>query len=155
MQRRLSKIPHFATSTTLALVAVVVAAAGAHAWLSGAARAEPPLTPPPATPRPQPAHGRRVAPVQVVRFTLYDAGIYPSEAFARVGPVTVWMEDLAGGTPGILVEREGGRAGERVARVRRDARSNRGRQEVTLPPGRYLVYDESRPESRALLIVEP
>jgi hypothetical protein len=91
-------------------------------------------------------------PLQVVRFTLYDIGIYPREAVADKGVIAISIEDLSGGSEGVILERETGGA---IAHVRREGKQRRGRGEVKLTPGRYRVYDASRPANSATLIVEP
>jgi len=91
-------------------------------------------------------------PLQVVRFTLYDIGIYPRETVADKGVIAISIEDLSGGSEGLILERETGGA---IAHVSREGKQRRGRGEVKLTPGRYRVYDASRPTNSATLIVEP
>jgi hypothetical protein len=91
-------------------------------------------------------------PLQVVRFTLYDKGIYPRDAIADKGVIAISIEDLSGGSEGLMLERETGGV---IAHVRREGKHRRGRGEVKLTPGRYRVYDASRPSNSATLIVEP
>src|SRR5687768_338640 len=92
--------------------------------------------------------------VQIVRFTLYDAGIYPQEARANPGRVTIALEDLTGSSPGLIVERveEGSRA--RAGGVNKAPNRLRSRAELSLPAGRYELVDATRPDNRAFLIVE-
>lgn len=94
-------------------------------------------------------------PVQVVRFTLYDAGIYPSEARAQPGLVTISIEDLSGASSGLVVERRAGDVITPLGTVDRLPNRLRARGEIAMTVGRYEVYDASRPNNRALLIVEP
>jgi hypothetical protein len=94
-------------------------------------------------------------PVQVVRFTLYDVGIYPSEVHARKGLVAISIEDYSGGTSGLVVDRLTGIARVGIGKVTRQLNQSRARGETLMTPGRYEVYDASRPKNRALLIVEP
>ena len=94
--------------------------------------------------------------VQVVRFTLYDRGIIPELAYAQPGLVTIAVEDLSGGTTGLVVERdEEGQTRARIGEVRRNERKRHGKEELRLEEGRYQVYMADRPENRAQLIVEP
>ena len=97
----------------------------------------------------------RRAAVQTVRFALHDAGILPQEAHAQKGQVSIVMQDLSGGTEGLVVERETGNAPERVAQVRRGQQYGRGKETLELTPGTYQVWDASRPDNRATLIIEP
>ncbi len=98
-----------------------------------------------------PAHG----PVHVVRFTLYDAGIYPREVRVDKGLVAITIEDLSGGTSGLVVERVNGNGRVSIGSVQRFERHWRGREELQLQPGSYEVHMADRPNNRALLIVEP
>ena len=97
----------------------------------------------------------KAGPVQTVRFALHDAGILPREARAQRGQVSIVMQDLSGGTDGLVVERETGNAPERVTHVHRGQQFGRGKETLELTPGTYQVWDASRPENRATLIIEP
>ena len=98
-----------------------------------------------------PKHG----PVRVVRFTLYDAGIYPREIRVDKGLVAITIEDLSGGTGGLVVAPEIGSDRIQLGVVQRFEHHWRGRSELAMTPGRYVVFDSSRPSNRAKLIVEP
>ncbi len=136
-------------TTALALVtrgrsgsALVLAGAGLSATVTAAAQRD--------------AADARRGPVQVVRFALHDAGILPREATVAHGRVAVSLTDYTGGAAGLVVEREdGGAVRERAGRVERAGGRWRGKQEMRLRPGTYTLYDESRPEVRATLTVEP
>lgn len=91
--------------------------------------------------------------MQVVRFDLYDAGILPREARVAPGRVVIAITDFTGGTGGLVVQRELSRTD--VGQVRRTGERWRGRQELILGAGTYDVFDASRPENRATLIVAP
>ncbi len=93
-------------------------------------------------------------PVRVVRFTLYDAGIYPREVRVAAGVVTITIEDFSGGTAGLVVAPEIGINRIQLGVIQRFDHHWRGRSELTLTPGRYVVFDSSRPSNRAKLIVE-
>jgi hypothetical protein len=94
-------------------------------------------------------------PPRVVRFAVYDAGIYPREATVEHGRVVFVMEDNTGGEASLVVEREQNGGREQVGRVERAHGRARGRGEYRLSPGRYEIYDAARPEVRAVLTVEP
>src|SRR5215471_12470847 len=68
-----------------------------------------------AAPQAGPAHG----PVQVVRFALYDVGIYPHEAHVGKGLIAITTEDLSGGSPGVIVEQAVGKSRVSVGSVQR------------------------------------
>ena len=93
--------------------------------------------------------------VQVVRFTLYDIGLYPQEARANPGRVTIAIEDLTRSSTGLSIERidENARVPVGVAGKAKDLM--RSRTELVLLPGRYELADAARPVNRALLIVDP
>ena len=99
-----------------------------------------------------PASERRV---QVVRFTLYDTGIYPHEARANPGSVTISIEDLTGSSDGLLIQRVDTNGRVPVGAVDKAARLLRARKELQLPRGTYELVDSTRQENRALLIVAP
>jgi len=88
---------------------------------------------------------------QIVHFTLYDVGIFPSEARANPGLVAIYIDDLSGDTQGLVIEREG----QRLGQVTRAQNRSRGRARIALGRGVYRVYDAGRPANRATLIVEP
>ena len=94
-------------------------------------------------------------PVEVVRFTLYDVGIYPHEAHVGKGLVAITIEDLSGGSSGLVVERQQpGQARVTLGSVQR-GQHWRARNDLRLDPGKYEVYMADRPDNRAVLIVEP
>ena len=94
-------------------------------------------------------------PVQVVRFTLYDIGIYPQEARAKQGMVTISIEDLSGNSPGLIIERVEQASRVPAGLVSKATNRLRSRTELFLPQGRYEVVDANRRDNRAALIVEP
>jgi hypothetical protein len=101
-------------------------------------------------------HVRPMERVQVVSFSLYDVGIIPERAYAQAGLVTIALEDLSGGTTGLVIERnEEGQTFARAGEVRRKERNRRGQEELRLEAGRYQLYMADRPENRAELIIEP
>jgi hypothetical protein len=97
----------------------------------------------------------------VVRFTLYDVGIYPREVRVRTGWIAISIEDLSGGRSGVMVERissdslNNHGAPQSMGIVNRDSQSWRGRHEMQLEPGSYYVYPVEHSDARAVLIVEP
>ncbi len=100
-------------------------------------------------------HKHKSGPIQTVRFALYDAGILPQEARAQKGMVSIVMHNFSGGTEGLILARETGNAPEHVMHVRRGQKFARGKETLELTPGTYQVWDASRPENRATLIIEP
>ena len=102
---------------------------------------------------PQGASAR--GPVQNVRFTLYDAGIYPHEVRVKQGAVSIAIEDRTGQTSGLAIQRQDGNSRIAMGQVTRFANHWRGRGLFRLAPGEYRVFDTSRRANQALLIVEP
>jgi hypothetical protein len=139
----------------LALIAMAALAASAGAWLRHPRTQELSARAAQDSHAAQEARAKRRGPVQTVRFALYDAGIYPQEVRAQKGAVSIAMEDLSGGTEGLIVERRAGNAPERIAHVPRGQRYGRGKETLELTPGTYEVWDASRPDNRATLIIEP
>jgi hypothetical protein len=92
-------------------------------------------------------------PVQMVRFTLFEDGIYPREMRVRQGLVNLTIEDKTSGSSSLIVERDV--VNQRIGQVRRSEDHKRGRETLRLTPGRYIVSDDSRPGNRATLLVEP
>jgi hypothetical protein len=99
-----------------------------------------------------PAGERRV---QVVCFTLYDTGIYPQEARANPGPITISIEDLTGSSDGLIIERVDPSGRMPFGLMNKTAKLLRMRKELHLPKGNYELVDSSRTDNRALLIVTP
>ena len=91
-------------------------------------------------------------PVQMVHFTVYDAGIFPRETRVSAGLVLLHIEDMSGSSAGLVVASE---SLQTVAQVVRRPQQWRDNVRVSLVPGRYTVYDASRPMNRASLTVEP
>ena len=142
-------------------LATLVCCAGlafvSHAYIT---RERSPMTPPPPLKAAAPSStvaqkaGQR-GPIEVVRFTLYDVGIYPREAHVGKGTVAITIEDLSGGSSGLVVERQAvGLARVSVGSIQR-SKDSRGRNDIRLEPGRYEVYMADRPNNRAVLVVEP
>lgn len=94
-------------------------------------------------------------PVRMVRFTLFDTGIYPHEVKVEAGLVNLAMEDKSGNASGLVVERITGNERSRVGEVGKSVNHVRGRQVLKLTPGEYRVFDQSRPQYQALLLVQP
>jgi hypothetical protein len=91
-------------------------------------------------------------PAQIVRFTIYDAGIFPKEERVSEGLVALHLEDMSGSSAGLVVASE---SLQTVAQVVRRQESWRDNARISLAAGRYTVYDASRPLNRAKLLVEP
>lgn len=136
-----------ATLAAVTLVAVSARALFSHRKAIGGA--PPTAVNPPAQGSPE---GQRGGPVQVVRFTLYDAGIFPKEVRVNPGFVRVNLEDVSGNSAGLVLQKD---AGPELGRVGRGQGQWRGSGRFRLEHGRYEIFDASQPTSRAVLVVEP
>jgi len=94
-----------------------------------------------------------LGPAQMVRFTLYDAGIFPREARVSAGQVVIYLEDVSGNSAGLVVIESTSRL--TLGQVIRSQGQGRGSSRLAMVPGSYEVFDASRPGNRARLIVEP
>ena len=94
-------------------------------------------------------------PIQNVRFTVYDAGIYPRQLRARPGVVAIVLEDRTRRGPGLVIERETAGGNVRVGEISFPSHQSRTRTELGLGVGRYRVSDATNPANQAEIIVEP
>jgi hypothetical protein len=94
-------------------------------------------------------------PVRMIRFVLLDTGVYPREMRINQGLINLAVEDETGISEGLVVERVVNTARERITTIRRMPNVRRGRELLRLTPGQYVVYDASKPNNKAVLIVEP
>jgi len=94
-------------------------------------------------------------PVQNIRFTLYDAGIFPQQQHARPGKVSINLEDRTHQSTGLVVQRETGGMAEQIGQVSPVSDHTRGNAQFALGVGHYVVFDASQPNNRAELVVEP
>jgi hypothetical protein len=94
-------------------------------------------------------------PIQNIRFTVYDAGIYPRQLRVQKGIVGISIEDRTGSSAGLLIERENGNGRVPIGQVGRLVNQLRGRERFRLEPGQYRISVVNRQTSEAELIVEP
>ena len=94
-------------------------------------------------------------PVRMIRFVLLDTGLYPRQMRVNKGLINLVVEDETGISDGLVVERVVDSARERITTIRRMSNARRGRELMQLTPGQYVVYDASKPNNQANLIVEP
>jgi hypothetical protein len=71
------------------------------------------------------------------------------------GLINLVVEDETGISDGLVVERVVDSARERITTIRRMSNARRGRELMQLTPGQYVVYDASKPNNQANLMVEP
>jgi len=107
-----------------------------------------------AVPAPQ-GFPRSLDPVQNIRFTIYESGILPREIKVRHGLVSIVINDRTRKSEGLAIERLVGNGRLRVGQVKRSEDLWRGRDQVRLVPGTYLVFDTTKPANQSRLIVVP
>src|SRR5829696_2141643 len=84
--------------------------------------------------------------VQNVRFTLYDAGIFPRQHHANAGNVAISIEDRTHRSEGLVVQRETDGIMLDIGQVRAVVnQARRGRAQFRLAVGNYRVFDASQP----------
>jgi hypothetical protein len=94
-------------------------------------------------------------PVQNVRFTVYDAGIFPQQQRARPGLVAISIEDRSHRSTGLVVQREAGGTILSIGQVSPALNQGRGTARFSLGAGHYSVFDANQPNNRAELVIEP
>ena len=94
-------------------------------------------------------------PVRMIRFVLLENALYPRSMRVDKGLVNLLVEDETGVSEGLVVERVVNNNHERMTTIRRQPNVRRGRELLRLTPGRYIVYDASKPDNKAELMVEP
>jgi len=90
-------------------------------------------------------------PTQVVRFTVYDAGIFPTEARVKPGSVLIRAEDLTGTAATLLLRTQNNQV---LGQIVRGESQLRGSARLTLTAGVYRVCDAGQITKCATLNVE-
>ena len=94
-------------------------------------------------------------PVQNLRFTVYDAGIFPRQLRARPGVVAIVLEDHTHRRPGVVIESENGGGRQLVGEISFPLNQSRIRTEFRLGVGRYRVSEATNSAIGAELIIQP
>ena len=94
-------------------------------------------------------------PLENIRFTIYDVGIYPQEIEVNARRLGIVFDDRTGAGSDFVVQRMTENTPQQVAQIRPVPNRPRTRGEVKLTPGRYRVFDSARPEIFSTLIVSP
>lgn len=94
-------------------------------------------------------------PVRMIRFVLLDNGLYPRTMRVDQGLINLIVEDETGISEGLVVARVVNGNRETIKTIQRRQDLRRGRELIRLTPGRYVVYDASKSNNKADLIVEP
>ncbi len=90
-------------------------------------------------------------PAQIVRFTIYDAGIFPSEARVRPGSVVIRAEDLSGMANAFVVRKANRQV---IGQIIRGESESRGSARLSLAAGAYQICDAGQLTKCATLNVE-
>jgi hypothetical protein len=90
-------------------------------------------------------------PAQIVRFTLYDVGLFPREVHVSPGAVALHLEDVTERSVGLVIQDE---SAQQVAQLTRRAQRWRDQIRLRLTPGRYIVFEAEKPRNRATLFVD-
>jgi hypothetical protein len=94
-------------------------------------------------------------PLENIRFTVYDVGIYPQEMEVNAGRLGIVFDDRTGRSSSFLVQRFTDDNSEVVGQINVVTNHSRTRGQVKLTPGRYKVFDSTRPEMYSTLTVNP
>ena len=94
-------------------------------------------------------------PIQNIRFTVYDAGIYPRQLRAKPGVIAIVVEDRTRRRPGLVITRETVGGSLSVGGISIPLSQSRARTEFRFGAGRYRMSDTTNPANQAELIVEP
>lgn len=100
--------------------------------------------------KPEPKERGRV---QMIRFTVFEQGLFPREIRVRAGLINLAIEDKTISSLGLVIERDAGR--QRVGEVKHSKDSEHGKEVLRLTPGTYTVYDAGQRANSAKLVVEP
>ena len=90
-------------------------------------------------------------PAQVVRFTVYDAGIFPHDARVRPGSVVIRAEDLSGTANAFIVRNADHQV---IGQIIRGESQSRGSARFNLTTGVYQICDAGQLTKCATLNVE-
>ena len=106
------------------------------------------------SPPAQTANSTTRGPIQNVRFTVYDAGIYPRQLRARPGAVAISLEDRTQRHPALVIARESVSGDLAIGGTSFLSRQSHARTEFRLVVGQYRLSDTTNPANQAELIIE-
>lgn len=93
---------------------------------------------------------------KLIRVFVHEFDLYPSVVRTTPGKVLLRAENEKRSDIALVVERlVPGQSSQRTARIQAARHIRRTHQELTLGVGEYVFFEESRPELRGTLIVEP
>jgi len=94
-------------------------------------------------------------PFRTIRFTLFEAGIRPAEMRIKAGLVNLLIEDRTNTATEVVLQKEVANENVAVGRIAKGLTESRGRNTFRLGPGKYRLYDSTRQNNTAVLVVEP
>lgn len=94
--------------------------------------------------------------VQTIRVFIHPEDIYPGTVVVKPGLIDLVVENQTQADVSLVVERVNpGQVHQSVAAVKTVDHRNRNQQGLTLTPGVYVFYEESRPHQQGTIIVDP
>jgi len=93
---------------------------------------------------------------RTIRVFIHPEDIYPGVVVVKPGRVRLVAENQTQTDVSLIIERViPGQSRQGVAAVRTANHAKRKHQDVALGEGEYVFYEESRPEQRGRIIVDP
>ena len=93
--------------------------------------------------------------VRTIRVFIHPEDIYPSAAHVKPGKLRLVAENETQTDVSLIVERVSPGQSQRVGAVKTVNHAKRSPQEITLGAGEYVFYEESRPQQKGRIIVDP
>ncbi len=107
-------------------------------------------------PTPHPTEKKESLYKQNIRVWVFKDRLRPDLIYAGAGRAIIRVENETGEDVSLVVERLiPERAGTILKKVKTKDKRKRAHEELTLEAGEYIFYEESRPEVRGRLVVEP
>jgi hypothetical protein len=94
--------------------------------------------------------------LQLVRVWVHGEDIYPQVVHVRPGRVFLRLENETQSDVALIVERvEAGRPPQNLTRLNTTRKAKRADQEIRLGAGEYVFYEETQPDFKGRIFVEP
>lgn len=94
--------------------------------------------------------------LQLVRVWVHGEDIYPQVVHVRPGRVFLRLENETQSDVALVVERiEAGRPPQNLTRLNTTQKGKRVDKEISLGAGEYVFYEETQPDFKGRIIVEP
>jgi hypothetical protein len=93
---------------------------------------------------------------QTIRVFIHPEDIYPGAVLVKPGPIDLVVENQTQADVSMVVERVSpGQVNQSIASLKTVDHRSRNQQGLTLTPGMYVFYEESRPYQQGKIIVDP